>query len=206
MYNPAYSSTPWAQIGKHTYYTPGLVLKTWVPGERIIIGKFCSIADQVVIFTGGMRRTDTAALYPFDARRAYRTTEHTTIGNDVWIGYHATIVGGVTVGDGAVIASHSVVFSDVPAFAVVAGNPAEIVRYRFSRGIVERLLRIAWWDWPDWKITANMDWFDRPIREFVDQFDPQPGDADVDPQPEDAHVDPQPGDAHVDPQPDAGHD
>lgn len=91
---------------------------------------------------------DTAALYPLDARRAYRT-KHTRIGNDVWIGYHATIVGGAAVGDGAVIASHSVVFSDVPAFAVVAGNPATIVRYRFSRSIAERLLRIAWWDYLD---------------------------------------------------------
>ncbi len=165
-------STPAVQIGAYTYYPPDLVLKTWVPGERIIIGKYCSIAERVTICTGGMRRTDTAALFPLDVGRAYQTTKPTTIGNDVWIGFGAMVLGGATIGDGAIVASGAVVFSDVPPFAVVAGNPARVMRYRFSRPIVERLLRIAWWNWPHPVVLANVEWFYRPITEFVSQFDP----------------------------------
>lgn len=161
------------QIGEHTYFAYDFSLLTWFPGERIVIGKYCSIAAGVVICTGGMRRTDTAALYPFDVARAYRTTRNTKIGNDVWIGYGAMVVNGAQVGDGAIVASGSNVFSDVPPFAVVAGNPAQVLRYRFSKPVVARLLRIAWWNWPDAEVTANIDWFYRPINEFVDRFDPQ---------------------------------
>jgi virginiamycin A acetyltransferase len=162
------------QVGKYTYFAHDFSLLTWFPGERIIIGNYCSIAAGVVICTGGMRRTDTAALYPFDIARAYRTTNNTTIGNDVWIGYGAMIVKGAQVGDGAIVASGSVVFSDVPPFAIVAGNPAQVMRYRFSKRVVERLVRIAWWNWPDAKVSANVDWFYRPIEEFVKHFDPPP--------------------------------
>jgi len=161
------------EIGRYTYFFPSLALLHWLPEEKIVIGKFCSIADRVVICTGGMRRTDTAALFPLDPSRAYRGTMNTTIGNDVWIGYGAMILGGVTVGDGAIIAAGSVVVADVPPFACVAGNPAKILRYRFSRGIVERLLRIAWWNWPEAEVWANIDWFYRPISEFVEHFDPR---------------------------------
>jgi virginiamycin A acetyltransferase len=164
--------TPSLEVGKYSYFAYDFALLTWFPGERIIIGSYCSIAAGVVICTGGMRRTDTAALYPFDVARSYRTTPDTTIGHDVWIGYRAMIVKGATIGDGAIIASGAVVFSDVPPFAIAAGNPAQIIRYRFSKPIVERLLRIAWWHWPDQKVFSNIDWFYRPIQEFVDYFDP----------------------------------
>ena len=105
----------------------------------------------------------------------YRTTRDTTLGNDVWVGFGATITGGARVNDGAVVASRSVVFSDVPAFAIVAGNPARILRYRFSPDIVARLLRIRWWDWPDEQVRENVDWFGKPIADFVDRFDPEGG-------------------------------
>ena len=85
-------------------------------------------------------------------------------------------MGGVSIGDGAVVASGSVVVSDVPAFAIVAGNPATLIRYRFSDEIVKRLLRIAWWDWPDADTWGNIEWFYRPIHEFVAHFDPDGGD------------------------------
>jgi acetyltransferase-like isoleucine patch superfamily enzyme len=103
--------------------------------------------------------------------RSYLTTKNTTIGNDVWVGFGSTIMGGVTVGDGAVVAARSVVFSDVPPYAVVAGNPARVIRSRFSPRIVERLLRIRWWDWPEDEIRQHLDWFYRPITEFVERFD-----------------------------------
>lgn len=165
-------STPSFDIGEFTYFSPDLTLKTWIDGERITIGRFCSIGERVYIATGGNRRTDLAALFPFDTS-TYRTTANTRIGNDVWIGSHAIILGGVIVGHGAVIGSGAVVFSDVPPFAIVAGNPAKVVRYRFSEPIVARLLKVAWWDWPLEKITLNRPWFYRPIEEFVRQFDPE---------------------------------
>ena len=164
--------TPSLRMGKFSYFANDVELITWFPGEIITIGNYCSIAARVVFCTGGMRRTDNAALYPFDVQRAYRTTANTTIGNDVWVGYGAMIMNGAKVGDGAIIASGSVVFSDVPPFAVVAGNPGHVIRYRFSKSVVERLLRIAWWHWADHKVFANIDWFYRPIQEFVDHFDP----------------------------------
>ena len=204
-------SPDWVIIGKHSYYARTLRVASWLPGEKIVIGDYCSIADQVVIMTGGNRRTDHAANYPVDILgfhvgpqgsgsftpagmssvvakrlaairtiipmlipgRSYRSTRDTTIGNDVWIGYGAMIMGGARLGDGAVVAAGSVVFSDVPPYAVVAGNPAKIVRSRFSPEIVERMLRIQWWHWSEERIRENLDWFHRPISEFVEQFDVQ---------------------------------
>jgi hypothetical protein len=169
-------SNPAFDIGEFTYFPPDLMLKTWIANERIIIGKFCSIGERVFIATGGNRRMDLAALFPFDTS-TYQSTANTTIGNDVWIGSHATILGGVTVGHGAVIGSGAVVFGDVPPFAIVAGNPAQVVRYRFSAPIVCRLLKVAWWNWPVDRIMANRDWFHKPIEEFVREFDPGGEDA-----------------------------
>ncbi len=170
------------EIGAFTYTSPDLKLRTWRPEERITIGKYCSIADRVIICAGGQHRTDLASTYPFDTAflgrkdndRVYRTTRETRIGHDVWIGSGALITGGVRIGDGAVIAAQAVVFSDVPAYAIVAGNPAQLLRYRFSSPAIERLQRIAWWDWSPETVRANLDWFQRPIHEFLDRFDPLP--------------------------------
>jgi len=171
-------------IGAHTYYDRNNVrFVGFVPGEKILIGKYCSIAYGVHICVGGNHATGTVSTYPFDnllldkpnPTRSYRTTRNTEIGNDVWLGYRAHVVGGVRIGHGAVVGSRAVVFGDVPPYAIVAGNPARLVRYRFSRPIVERLLRIAWWDWPDEMVRANVEWFYRPVREFVEQFDPDGG-------------------------------
>jgi acyl-[acyl carrier protein]--UDP-N-acetylglucosamine O-acyltransferase len=103
--------------------------------------------------------------------RTYRSSRNTTIGNDVWIGFRSTVLGGALIGDGAVVAAGSVVFSDVPPFAVVAGNPAQVLRYRFSRKFIERMQRIAWWKWPDEQVRENLEWFYKPIAEFVERFD-----------------------------------
>jgi acetyltransferase-like isoleucine patch superfamily enzyme len=173
MLNPSRIITPTVEIGKYTYYSHNLRLGAWLPGEKVIIGSYCSLADHVTIFSGGMHRTDIVSTYPFDFARSYLGTSNTTIGNDVWIGYGAMILGGAQVGDGAVIAAGSVVFSDIPPYAIAAGNPAQILRFRFSKKMIARLLRIAWWDWPDARILGNIEWFYRPIGDFVDRFDPQ---------------------------------
>ena len=162
---------PWLEVGRRTYWARDVLLKTFLPGERIVIGSFCSIAERVVILAGGNRRTDTAALFPLDVGRAYRGTGITRIGNDVWIGTGATILGGREVGHGAIVAAGAVVASDVPPFALAAGNPARVVRHRFAPEVAERLLRIAWWDWPDETIAANIDAFYGPIEAFVERFD-----------------------------------
>ena len=80
----------------------------------------------------------------------------TVVGNDVWIGYEALIMPGVTIGHGAIVASRSVVTTDVPPYAIVGGNPAVVIKSRFAPPIVEELLRIAWWDWPIAKVSRNL--------------------------------------------------
>jgi virginiamycin A acetyltransferase len=79
------------------------------------------------------------------------------IGNDVWIGYEAVIMPGVKIGDGVVIAAKSVVIKDVPAYTIVGGNPAGIIKQRFSDAEVAQLLEIRWWDWQIDKITRHIN-------------------------------------------------
>jgi acetyltransferase-like isoleucine patch superfamily enzyme len=169
------------QVGRGTYFHMPPRVINYIDGETIVVGKYCSIAQEVTICVGGGHRTDTASTYPHDhflfgqpnPTRSYRTTRNTVIANDVWIGFQALISGGVTIGNGAVVGTRAVVFSDVPPYAVVMGNPATVVRYRFSQQTVLRLQRIAWWDWPEEEIRDNVDWFFKPIGEFVEHFDPR---------------------------------
>jgi virginiamycin A acetyltransferase len=177
---------PYVTVGRYTYYDPNDIrFLTYVADERIVVGQFCSLASGTLICAGGHHATDTVSTWPFDnfflgrenPTRTYRSSRPTVLGNDVWTGCRAHIMPGVHVGNGAVVAAHAVVFSDVPDYAIVAGNPARVVRYRFSSAVVQRLLRIAWWDWPEEKIRANLEWFYRPVTEFVEQFDPAGGNA-----------------------------
>jgi virginiamycin A acetyltransferase len=78
------------------------------------------------------------------------------VGNDVWFGYDSLIKNGVTIGNGAIIASRAVVVKDVPPYAIVAGNPAKVVKMRFNHASIERLQKIAWWDWDIAKINQNL--------------------------------------------------
>lgn len=135
-------------------------------GDKLIIGKFCSIASDVkFIMNGGNHRTDWLTNYPFPIfGNGWETAMpdewpdkgNTVIGNDVWIGYGATLMPGVQVGDGAIIASQSVVTKSVAPYAVVGGNPAQEIRKRFDDETVQALLDLRWWDWDIETITRNL--------------------------------------------------
>jgi acetyltransferase-like isoleucine patch superfamily enzyme/SAM-dependent methyltransferase len=154
-------------IGDYSYSNGSVNFYLENPEDKIEVGKFCSIAPNVTIFGGGEHFTQRATAYPFNFlflqdpsithNPDARTKGVTRIGNDVWIGQSAIILSGVTVGDGAIIGAGAVVSRDVPPYAIVAGNPAQIVRHRFSPSTIEFLLNLQWWDWPLEKILLNLD-------------------------------------------------
>jgi virginiamycin A acetyltransferase len=88
--------------------------------------------------------------------KTYPTKGDTVVGNDVWIGYNATIMPGITIGDGAIIASNATVTNNVAAYSIVGGNPTKEIKKRFTEEQIETLLKLKWWDWPIEKITANV--------------------------------------------------
>ncbi|MGE0282048.1 MAG: CatB-related O-acetyltransferase [Rhizobiaceae bacterium] len=168
------------EIGDFTYYDdpegPDLFQTKCVLhhypfiGDKLIIGKFCAIAEGArFIMNGANHVLHGFSTYPFNIfghgwERGFdvKTWEqeirgNTVIGNDVWIGMEAVIMPGVTIGDGSIIAAKSVVTHDVPPYSIVAGNAAKVVKMRFDRKIVQRLLTVAWWDWPVDKITRNLN-------------------------------------------------
>lgn len=158
---PLVSDDPRISVGRFTYGNPAFRL--WGDTERIEIGAFCSIADGVTIFGGGEHNTGWVTTFPLriafgdalagqDGHPASKGA--TRIGHDVWIGDGATILSGVTIGSGAVVGARAVVTQDVPAYHIVAGNPARVVRPRFSDEQIAALMDIAWWDWDIDRIRA----------------------------------------------------
>lgn len=136
-------------------------------GDKLIIGKFCMIASGVkFIMNGANHLTNAVSSYPFAIfgngwesameGRTYPNKGDLIIGNDVWIGHAATIMAGVTIGDGAIIATNSVVTKDVAPYTIVGGNPAKEIRKRFSEEQISELLELKWWDWPIEKITEHV--------------------------------------------------
>ena len=141
-------------IGDFTYGEPKII--ECGEGARCHIGKFCSIAEDVIVMLGGNHRTDWITTYPFnvllpgeygDIKGHPATKGDVWIGNDVWIGRGAMILSGVFIGDGAVIAANAVVTRDVRPYSVVAGNPAEWKKFRFSFEDRATLLGVEWWNW-----------------------------------------------------------
>ena len=136
-------------------------------GDQLIIGKFCMIAsDAKFIMNGANHLSNAISTYPFAVfgngwesameGKTYPNKGNIEIGNDVWIGYNATIMAGVKIGDGAIIATNSTVVSDVEPYTIVGGNPAREIKKRFSPEIIERLLKLQWWNWDIEKITKNV--------------------------------------------------
>ena len=151
-------------IGEYSYGVP--FVRWWGESARLSIGRFCSFADRIEIFLGGNHRPDWVTTYPFcvssdwpeapDGIGHPSTNGDVVIGNDVWIGSFAAIMSGVTIGDGAVIASRAVVTRDVAPYSIVGGMPAKTVKMRFPPDVVERLLAVCWWDWPEAKIRRYL--------------------------------------------------
>lgn len=151
------------QIGQYTYGHERLRVM-FNEQAKLKIGKFCSIADECKIFLGGNHNTDWISTYPFghvnkNIFTSFNGTGHPStkgdviIGNDVWIGLNTTIMSGVNIGNGAIIAANSHVVKDVPAYSIVGGNPAKLIKYRFSSEQIEKLQSIEWWNWPESKIN-----------------------------------------------------
>jgi len=146
------------EIGEWTYGSPEIILGR--THGKFQIGKYCSIAPNVECILVGDHRTDFVTTYPFNVffdefknlKGHPRHRGDIIVGSDVWIGYGARILSGTTIGDGAVIAANAMVVKDIPPYAIVAGNPAKIIRYRFTPDIIEKLLLIKWWDWPHEKV------------------------------------------------------
>lgn len=144
------------------------------------IGNFCHIGDNCIIGQAG-HRTDLPTTYPLryhfsnvvkdvskdDTRDERRFSKRTSVGNDVYIGENVVIQGGVKIGDGAVIASRSVVTKDVEPYSIVAGVPAKRIRNRFDDDIIKDLLDIKWWDWEDKIISLNINAFSMDIESFI---------------------------------------
>ena len=133
-----------------------------VNGDRLKIGKFCSIAcGAKFLFTSANHALGSLSTYPFpiffeewgldakDIRQAWDKRGDIVIGNDVWIGFEAVILSGVTVGDGAIIGSRTVVTKDVPPYTIVGGAPARPIRRRFEDAVIEKLEALRWWDWDE---------------------------------------------------------
>ncbi len=158
-------------VGAHTYGLPNVLY--WNYQTKLKIGKYCSIAEGAVFLLGGEHRGDWVTTFPFaafpaDWPTAVSIDQHTVgkgdinVGNDVWIGHGAIVISGVTIGNGAIVGAGSVVTKNVEEFAVVAGNPARFIKYRFDEVTRTWLSNLAWWDWSDDKVARNVDKLMKP--------------------------------------------
>ncbi len=132
--------------------------------DKLIIGKFCQIATGArFIMNGGNHILTGFSTFPFaafgnewsDVPLIPQSKGDTLIGNDVWIGNSVTIMPGLKIGDGVIIASNSVVTKDIQSYSIVGGNPASLIKKRFDEETISKLLDLQWWNWPIEKITKH---------------------------------------------------
>lgn len=170
-------SNPNIIIGDYTYYDDledsenferNVLYHYPFIGDKLIIGKFCALATGVkFIMNGANHKLSGFSTYPFQIFGGWERVMpqlgelpfkgNTVVNNDVWIGYESVIMPGVRIGNGAIVAAKSVVVSDVPPYTVVGGNPAKIIKQRFSDEVIKALLEIAWWSWDIEKISRNLE-------------------------------------------------
>jgi len=168
------------KIGDYTYGKPIILFEN--EESNLIIGKFCSIADNVTIFLGGNHRTDWITTYPFNALEnifpEYITIEghpstkgDVIIGNDVWIGRNVIIMSGVSIGDGAVIAAGSVVSKNIGNYEIWGGNPSRLLKMRFCDETIQKLQNLKWWDWEISIIKENIPLLCSDKIDFLNKLD-----------------------------------
>ena len=168
------------QVGEYTLYNDfvndprdfeknNVLYQYPVNHDRLLIGKFCSIAcGAKFLFNSANHALGSLSTYPFpifydewgldgkNVADAWDNKGDITLGNDVWIGYEAVILAGVTIGDGAIIGARAVVTRDVPPYAIVGGVPARLIRRRFDEATIESLLALQWWDWEPERIRRAL--------------------------------------------------
>ncbi|WP_194852170.1 CatB-related O-acetyltransferase [Nonlabens antarcticus] len=171
-----FSNKPF-QIGQKTYGFPRVMFAN--KSANLVIGSYCSISEGVTIFLGGNHRPDWITTYPFGSLHKYypddknieghpSTKGDVTIGNDVWIGYGATILSGVSVGNGAILGAHSVLTKNIGDYEIWAGNPAKFIKKRFHDDQIKALTKIQWWNWNDNKVKESiLDLCSNGIDEFI---------------------------------------
>lgn len=154
------------KVGKYTYFSCNIHPTIRFDDDKhdLIIGNFCSIAENLTVYCGGNHNTNRITTFPFghvhtnvfnnhDGKGHPISKGHVIIGNDVWIGANVTIMSGVTIGDGAIIACNSHIVKNIEPYSIVGGNPAKLIRYRFSKEEINKLLEIKWWYWNDEEIN-----------------------------------------------------
>ncbi|MEJ7784800.1 MAG: CatB-related O-acetyltransferase [Solirubrobacteraceae bacterium] len=153
--------------GAFTYFDKQITFAVWREDDAVSVGRYCSIARDCIIFAGGNHYVQRATTYPFHAfgaggDRAFDVREWeapnapTRIGHDVWLGHGARVMPGATIGEGCVVGAGAVVAGHLAPYTIAAGNPAVTIRKRFSDSTIDRLLTVAWWDWPPALVLANL--------------------------------------------------
>ncbi|WP_432052001.1 CatB-related O-acetyltransferase [Streptomyces xiamenensis] len=155
--------------------------------EKLVIGRFCALGAEVrFLMNGANHRMDGPSTFPFPIMGG-SWAEHvdlisglpgrgdTVVGNDVWLGYRTLVMPGVRIGHGAIIASGSVVVDDVPDYGIAGGNPARLIRRRYADADIDRLLALAWWDWPLPHLTAQLRTIMSGTIEDLEAAAPAPG-------------------------------
>jgi virginiamycin A acetyltransferase len=179
---PIHKFNKYIELGKYSYISTDTFDFFWPDiHSKVIIGNFCSISSGLKIYFGGNHRIDRVTTFPFGIKNSdifnkFDGSGHPaiskgpiTIGNDVWIGTNVTILAGVKIGDGAVIAGESVVTKNVEPYSVCGGNPGKFIKYRFTEEQRNKLLQIKWWNWEDRKINDYTPLLcDDNIDKFID--------------------------------------
>ena len=162
IYNDFYDDPRDFQKNNVLYHYP-------INGDRLIIGKFCSIACRAkFLFASAMHTQRSLSTYPFpiffdewgldrkDVVKAWDNRGDIVVGNDVWIGFDAVVMAGVTIGDGAIVGSRALVTKDVEPYTIVGGIPARAIKRRFDEPTIQKLQRLRWWDWPEETIREKL--------------------------------------------------
>jgi acetyltransferase-like isoleucine patch superfamily enzyme len=172
---------PHVTIGEYTYGIPRIFFPD--ADATLTIGRYCSIAPEVSFYLKMDHRPDWVTTYPFSGiphvyPEAARIPGHPytkgpiIVGSDVWIAAQVIVTSGVTIGDGAILLQGAVVMTDVPPFAIVAGNPAQVVRMRASDTEIAAMLRIRWWDWDEPTIRRRLpDLCSGDFAGFIEAYD-----------------------------------